>query len=131
MARTNSLAARREVTAAVAERYRAAGHREKGRILVELCATTGWHRQHAVRVLRAKAQSVSEPRPRQRRYGAAIKDALVALWDAPPSLSGSVIVTGTNPDGDGGAASGFSASPYRRRQLNTWFAFRLCWRATT
>jgi hypothetical protein len=32
---------RREVLAAVAERYRAVGRTEKGRILDELCATTG------------------------------------------------------------------------------------------
>jgi len=70
MAGTISLAARREVTAAVAERYRAAGRREKGRILDELCATTGWHRKHAVRVLRAKAKPIGEPKPRKRRYGA-------------------------------------------------------------
>jgi hypothetical protein len=36
---------------AVAERYRSAGRREKGRILDELCATTGWHRKHAVAML--------------------------------------------------------------------------------
>ena len=41
MAGTISMGARREVLAAVAERYRAAGRREKGRILDELCATTG------------------------------------------------------------------------------------------
>ena len=76
------MAARREVTAAVAERYRAAGRREKGRILDELTATTGWHRKHAVRALRSKAEPASEPKPRPRRYGAAIKDALVALWEA-------------------------------------------------
>jgi hypothetical protein len=60
----------------------------KGRILDELCATTGWHRKHAVRVLRAKAQPVTEPKPRQRRYGAAIKDALVALWEASDRVCG-------------------------------------------
>lgn len=27
---------------------------EKGRILDELCATTGWHRKHAVRALRRR-----------------------------------------------------------------------------
>jgi hypothetical protein len=42
-----------------------------------------------------------------------------------------VIVTGTSPDVDGGRPSGSLASPYRRRQLNTWFALTLCWRATT
>ena len=46
---------------AVAERYRGAGRREKGRILDELCATTGWHRKHAVRALRSKEQPASEP----------------------------------------------------------------------
>ena len=34
------MAARREVTAAVAERYRTADRGQKGRILDELCATT-------------------------------------------------------------------------------------------
>lgn len=88
MAGTISLAARREVTAAVAERYRAAGRREKGRILDELCATTSGHRKHAVRVLRTKEQPVNEPRARQRRYGAAIKDGLVALWEASDRVCG-------------------------------------------
>ena len=36
-----SMGARREVLAAVAYRYRAAGRRERGRILDELTATTG------------------------------------------------------------------------------------------
>jgi hypothetical protein len=47
LAGTISMGARREVLAAVAERYRAAGRCEKGRMLDELCATTGWHRKHA------------------------------------------------------------------------------------
>jgi hypothetical protein len=51
MARQISMGARREVVWAVAERYGAAGRREKGRILDELCATMGWHREHAVRAL--------------------------------------------------------------------------------
>jgi hypothetical protein len=48
------MSARRELVAAVAERYRAAERCEKGRILDELTAVTGWHRKHAVRALRAK-----------------------------------------------------------------------------
>ena len=82
------MAARREVTAAVAERYRAGRRREKGRILDELCATTGWHRKHAVRALRAKSEPLDEPKPRKRRYGAATKDALVALWEASDRVCG-------------------------------------------
>jgi hypothetical protein len=42
-----------------------------------------------------------------------------------------LIVTGTSPDEDGGASSDLLASPYRRRQLNSWFALTLYRRATT
>jgi hypothetical protein len=48
--------------------------------------TTGWHRKHAVRALRQrvveKAAETRVPRERKRRYGATIKDALTALWEA-------------------------------------------------
>jgi hypothetical protein len=58
----------------------------KGRILDELCATTGWHRKHAVRALRqhepVTERDVEALRERKRRYGATIKDALTALWEA-------------------------------------------------
>ena len=46
------MGARREVVLTVTERYRSARRVEKGRILDALCATTGWHRKHAVRALR-------------------------------------------------------------------------------
>jgi hypothetical protein len=76
--------ARREVVAAVAKRYRSSDRTAKGRILDELCATTGWHRKHAVRALRqygpVTEEDVEAPRERKRRYGATIKDALTALW---------------------------------------------------
>jgi len=52
MAGQISMAARREVLGAVYERYLSAGRAQKGRILDELCAVTGWHRKHAVRALR-------------------------------------------------------------------------------
>ena len=38
---------RRAVTKAIATRYKRADKVAKGVILDELCATTGWHRNHA------------------------------------------------------------------------------------
>src|ERR1700757_3555391 len=90
MAGTISMGARREVLSAVAERYRSAKRAAKGRILDELCATTGWHRKHAVRALRPN-QTVDEAgasRERRRSYGATIKDALTALWEASDRVCG-------------------------------------------
>ena len=51
MAAKISMGARREVMSAIAERHRSAERMEKGRILDELRAATGWHREHAVRAL--------------------------------------------------------------------------------
>jgi hypothetical protein len=74
----------------VAERYRSAGRVEKGRILDALCRTTNWHRKHALRALRRHAvdKSAQAPREHKRRYGAMIKDALTALWEASDRVCG-------------------------------------------
>jgi hypothetical protein len=86
------MGARCEVVSAVMERYRSAKRAEKGRILDALCATTGWHRKHAVRALRQHETvgpgGVEAPRERRRRYGATIKDALTALWEASDRVCG-------------------------------------------
>src|SRR5918995_529599 len=90
-----SMGARREVVAAVAERYRSAGRSEKGRILDELCATTGWHRKHAVRALSGRRGSSAQievlPRRRRHKYDA-IRDALTALWEASDRVCGKRLV---------------------------------------
>jgi len=46
-----TLAERRAVTETTAIRYSLADKRTKGIILDELCATTGWHRNHARKAL--------------------------------------------------------------------------------
>ena len=83
------MGARREITAAVVGRYRSAGRADKGRILDELCAVTGWHRKHAVRAL-ASHVAISPEARRQRKptYDAPIRDALVALWEASDRICG-------------------------------------------
>src|SRR5207247_1395360 len=53
---------------------------------------TQWHRKHAVRALRqhepARPKGVEAPRERGRKYGATIKDALTALWEASDRVCG-------------------------------------------
>jgi hypothetical protein len=91
MAGPISMGARREITAAVAERYRSARRAGKGRILDELCKVTGWHRKHAIRKLGerdAPSASVDLSRRCRPTYGATIKDAVVALWEASDRICG-------------------------------------------
>ncbi|MGY3412830.1 hypothetical protein ACVWZV_009035 [Bradyrhizobium sp. GM5.1] len=92
MAGKISMRAKREITSALAERYRSSGRLEKGRILDELCAVTGWHRKHAVRALRPREtvgpDKVEAPQERKRRYGATVKDAMTALWEASDRVCG-------------------------------------------
>src|SRR3954468_20074718 len=91
MAGRISMGARREITVAVAERYRLAGRAEQGRILDELCAVTGWHRKHAVRALGGGLRDARVPGGRDRTYGT-IQDALVALWEASDRVCGKRLV---------------------------------------
>jgi hypothetical protein len=96
MAGNISMSARREVLSAVAKRYWSAGRMEKGRILDALCRTTGWHRKHAVRALRRRVVDpgceAPASRDRKRRYGATIKDAVTALWEASDRVCGKRLV---------------------------------------
>ena len=78
-----SMATRDELLAVVSERYRASGRADKSRIVEEFAAATGYHRKHAMRMLRAGPSSKrSAPRPSRRIYGAAEREALIVLWGA-------------------------------------------------
>jgi hypothetical protein len=73
---------KREYIHAVRQRYAHASKQAKGRILDEFCATLGYHRKAAIRVLAGPA-----PRPRSRRrsprtYGGQALGVLKAIWEA-------------------------------------------------
>jgi len=77
-----TMSQRRAVTKTIATRYKRAGKRGKGTILDELCATTGWHRNHARKVLgQALRPKVAGPRaPRAPRYGPEVMVGLRFCW---------------------------------------------------
>src|SRR4051794_7883935 len=76
-----SFRAKRELLVQVAPRYRAAGHAQKSVVLDEFVAATGYARKYAIRLL---AQPVPKPapirRPREPRYGPAVREALHVAW---------------------------------------------------
>ncbi len=77
------MAERRAVTETTAIRYQLASKRGKSRILDELCANTGWHRNHARKALKAALQPkvVTPRRPRRpTKYGPDVVAALAVCW---------------------------------------------------
>lgn len=74
---------RKAVTKAIAIRYKRASKADKGKILGELCATTGWHRNHARKALAAALRPALVRPPRRARrpiYGPEVVAALRFCW---------------------------------------------------
>jgi hypothetical protein len=83
------MATRDELIVALAKRYRRCRRREKGLILDEFVALTGFHRKHAMRLLRSGSpHERAGPRPGRRSYGEAVREALVLLWEAADRVCG-------------------------------------------
>ena len=78
---------RKELTAAIRERYRQASTGDRGRILDESVAVTGYHRKHAIRVLADPPLKPARP-PRNRLYDEAVRQALIVLWEASDRVCG-------------------------------------------
>lgn len=77
-----TLAERRAITETAASRYPLASKRGKGRILDDLCANTGWHRNHARKALKAALQPkiVTARSARPVKYGPDVIAALTVCW---------------------------------------------------
>ena len=84
-----SMATRDELLMALAARYRGSGRADKTRILDEFASVTGYHRKHAMRLLRAGPPGQAPAaRPERRVYNAALREALSVLWEASDRIFG-------------------------------------------
>jgi hypothetical protein len=81
------MATRKELVEALRARYSSAPPVEKAKILDEFVALTGYHRKHAIRVLRGETNT-RETRARNRLYDEAVRQALTVLWEAGDRVCG-------------------------------------------
>ena len=71
------MATRDELVVALSARYARSGRAERSRVLDEFTAVTGFHRKHAMRLLRSgKPGQPSGPRLNRRVYDNAVREAL-------------------------------------------------------
>ena len=78
-----SFPAKRELLVQTANRYQSASHLQKSIILDEFVAATSYARKYAIRLLTHPVPPVlAIKRPRERRYGPVIQEALVIAWRA-------------------------------------------------
>ena len=79
---------RKELVEALRLRYRSAAFSERIKILDEFVALTGYHRKHAIRVLREEVATAKAGRTRNRLYDEAVSLALTVLWEAADRVCG-------------------------------------------
>jgi hypothetical protein len=89
-----SLVSKRELVEAVRQRYRASTRIDKGRILDEFVATTGYDRKYAIQLLNHPPKPRRTPlkRLKRRRYTPQVKDVLVKLWHIADGICGKRLV---------------------------------------
>jgi hypothetical protein len=79
---------RKELVAALQLRYSSAAFGDRIKILDELVALTGYHRKHAIRLLREEPAAMKVTRERSRLYDEAVHQALTVLWEAADRVCG-------------------------------------------
>ena len=79
---------RRAVVEGVRGRYGGAACGERIKILDGFGALTGYHRKHAIRVLRDEVTKTGAARARNRLYDEAVRQALTMLWEAGDRVCG-------------------------------------------
>ena len=99
MTRRISMTTRKELIEGVGARYRGASMSERTRVLDEFVAITGYHRKHAIRVLRAGTDPVQSRPPRNRLYDEAVRQALIVLWEAADRVCGKPSHNSIEPHG--------------------------------
>ncbi|MFQ6121291.1 MAG: ISNCY family transposase [Methanosarcinales archaeon] len=77
--------ARNQLTKAIKERYMKVSKKEKGRILDEYCASTGYNRKYAIYKIRhfippPPGRPKKKKRSRRRIYDGEVKRALIFIW---------------------------------------------------
>ena len=84
------MATRDELIAATVKRYAESELAERSRILDQFVAVTGYHRKHAARLLRSgRTRGRSGRRAGRRIYDAAVREALIVLWEAADRIAAS------------------------------------------
>ena len=79
---------RKELVEALRERYRGASFGDRIKILDEFVALTGYHRKHAIRVLREEVTKTDAAPARSRLYDEAVRQALTTLWEVADRVCG-------------------------------------------
>ncbi len=79
---------RKELVEALRVRYGSAEFSDRIKILDEFVALTGYHRKHAIRVLRDEVTKTGAARARNRLYDEAVRQALTMLWEAADRVCG-------------------------------------------
>src|SRR6266498_1668428 len=88
MRRRIKLTTRKELSAAIGQRYRAADRKSKKLILDEFTKVTGYHRKHAIRILTSGPAASRATRATRRIYREAAQEALIVLWEAADRICG-------------------------------------------